>query len=629
MELFDQFRLFGGTYLIILFGVLLATGLARRAAQGLQHSISGEGSVPASSGLTGGAVVQRLLAAVGLVNVRLVRGGKLNCYHPWRKEIRLRDSTHDSPSLWSTAVAAHEVGHAHQFASDYFACRLRRAFWPACLIFITLCLVLPTLSLTALVSLPNMGLWLTAIGFLCVLMQLIVKLSLEKDASRRARELVQKAGLVNAGELPAFDRLLNAGYRTHFVGEAQRWLVLLVAGAVMVWGMPSNVEKMDADELAHAAAAALSPPVPAPPLAPVPDDLGVEVEPQQAEVIDLFVPLLSLGATAVPIVLLVVGAKFIQGEGQRKPSAHQRAVQRNNAGQLLYERGQLEEAVGEYSAALGIDRKLIAAHYNRGACHLRLGKLDEAIADLDTAIRLGPGFVDARALRGVVLGLKGDVDRALADLNHALDLAPRHVGALTARGNIWLARGNPDAALADYTASLEQAPTQADALRDRGLCWLQKGVLYRAAADLDESLRLNPTDAVAFNNRGVVFMKAGDYQHAVTDLNEAIRLMPEFPNPHKHLAWLWATCPEAEFRNGAASVVSATRALELNGWKSTEWLGVLAAAHAEAGEWEKAIEWQTKCLDAAPAEAQAAMCDRLAMYQAGQSFREQPAQRGL
>jgi tetratricopeptide (TPR) repeat protein len=615
MDLFDQLDPFIGNYLFILLAALFGVWVVRRSGRGFQDPLAGEGSVPAGSGLTGGVVAQRLLAAVGLDHVRLSHGGSLNCYHPWRKEIQLRQETYDNSSLASTAIAAHEVGHAQQFATGCFACRLRRIVQSACWILLVVCIALPMLCLNGSLSLVGLFAWLLPIAFVCMVAQLLVHMSMEKDATRRARALAQQAGLVNAEELPAFDRILNAAYRTHLAAHGQRLAVLLIAGAIVLCSPLGFAEGIDND----GAVAAAAPPPPA-------------QAPQQqppVEVIDLTAPLLSLAVAVVPLVLLLVLAAFVQGQMKPKQSASQRAVLRNNAGQVLSDRGQIEQAIHEFTAALSIDPQLIAAHYNRGNCRVRMGQFDAALADLDAALRLAPGFVDARALRGVVLIRKGDLDSALADLNHALALTPRHVGALTARGSLLLAQNHVDAALTDYTASLEQAPAQADALRDRGLCWLQKGILYRAAADLDESIRLNSADGVTFNNRGVVFLKAGDYRRAVADLDEAIRLMPALPNSHRHLAWLRATCPDPEFRNGPAAVASARVALELNGWKSSEWLGVLAAAHAEAGEWEQAIEWQTKCLDASPVEEQEAMRQRLSLYQSSQPFREEQVSRLL
>lgn len=619
MDLFDVLGPFGGSYLFLLTGALLAARLVRWAGQQLQRTAGGEGSVPASSGLTGGAVAQRLLTAIGLDGVRLVCSGKLNCYHPRRREVRLRDDTFASPSLTATAIAAHEVGHAQQFAAGYFACQLYRVFWPICWGFLAVCLVLPCLAFAG-VQLPNLCQWVCAIAFVSLFLQLIVHLPLEWDASRRAATLVRQAGLLNAAELPVFERVLGAAGRTHLAAHGQRWLFCLLAAGMLVWGIP----QLEADNEANARFTSVAVVPATPPAAPPATAEQPPVPDQPVLEIDLLPALLSTGALAVPVVLVLVVAALMRTDGRRQPNALGRAVQRNNAALTLFERGQLAEAVAEYAAALELDPAMIAARYNRGMCHFRLGRLDEALADLDEVIRRAPGFADARALRGAVWDARGDAERALADWSETLLLTPRHNNTLLYRINFWLHRGDFDQAIADCTAALENDPAQPAVLRDRGLAWIHKGILYRAASDLDESIRLNATDAVTFNNRGAVFLKAGHYPRALADLCEATRLAPEFPNPHKHLAWLRATCIQAEFRDGAEALASAVRALELSGWKPVEWLGVLAAAHAEAGNFEQAIHWQTRCLNESPPEAQLQAQDRLALYQAGQPFRDPP-----
>jgi serine/threonine-protein kinase len=159
------------------------------------------------------------------------------------------------------------------------------------------------------------------------------------------------------------------------------------------------------------------------------------------------------------------------------------------------------------------------------------------------------------------------------------------------------------------------------------LAWYHLGDLDRAVADATEAIRLDPADALAFNNRGAALLKLGDYPWAIADLQEALRLDPELPHPHKNLAWLRATCPDPEFRHGPAAVANATRALEMTDWKHPEWLAVLAAAHAEAGDFEEAVRWQRQCLDQSPAKEKARLQETLEQYQAGQPFRHQPAGR--
>src|SRR5207244_689234 len=91
-----------------------------------------------------------------------------------------------------------------------------------------------------------------------------------------------------------------------------------------------------------------------------------------------------------------------------------------------------------------------------------------------------------------------------------------------------------------------------------------------------------------------------NYSRAVSDFDEAMRLSPALPNSYKNLAWLLATCPQPEFRDGAKAVAHAQKALELSDHKVVEWFAILAAAHAEAGNFEEAIRWQTQCIDKAP-----------------------------
>lgn len=84
------------------------------------------------------------------------------------------------------------------------------------------------------------------------------------------------------------------------------------------------------------------------------------------------------------------------------------------------------------------------------------------------------------------------------------------------------------------------------------------------------------------------------YDKALADLDTAIRLGPGNAAAYNNRAWLWATCPDARYRDGTKAVESATRACELSDWKQANQLDTLAASYAERGDFDKAVEWQEK-----------------------------------
>lgn len=222
-----------------------------------------------------------------------------------------------------------------------------------------------------------------------------------------------------------------------------------------------------------------------------------------------------------------------------------------------------------------------------------------------------PGWIDS--------GNTASSDEAIAFFTELVRLDPI-APAYGARGIVSYNRKDYDAAIADFSESIRLNPAEAAYHNSRGLCWNHKREWDRAIADFNEAIRLAPTYRM-YNNRGQAWAGKKNYERALADFDEAIRLEPRYVTACQNAALLRATCPDARYRDGARAVRDATTACKLNSWQDAAQLQILAAAHAEAGDFVEAVKWQEKALGLVPASQTDELQKRLALYLAGKPFR--------
>jgi hypothetical protein len=117
---------------------------------------------------------------------------------------------------------------------------------------------------------------------------------------------------------------------------------------------------------------------------------------------------------------------------------------------------------------------------------------------------------------------------------------------------------------------------------------------------------LQPTDYVGLFNRGGVHAELGHFDEAIPDIEQALAQWkaPELEFPTNELAWLLATAPKDNLRNGKRAVELAQRACELTKFKNARFLDTLAAAYAEAGDFARAVQWAQTALELASSDAE-------------------------
>ena len=208
----------------------------------------------------------------------------------------------------------------------------------------------------------------------------------------------------------------------------------------------------------------------------------------------------------------------------------------------------------------------------------------------------GPA-ADAEDLLGQSLHLikERQYDDAIDVLSRILASNPEDAVAYNNRGVCFLYKGDYNRAIADYTRAIEINPEFIDAYINRGGIWIIKELYDRAISDYTRVLSINRLDSEAFYQRGVSRFRKGEYGKAITDLTRAVEINPDFALAYNQLAWIMAVCPGVEFRNGDKAVTLAQKAVKIN--PETSYMDTLAAAYAEAGQFEDAVKTQIEVIN--------------------------------
>jgi tetratricopeptide (TPR) repeat protein len=196
-------------------------------------------------------------------------------------------------------------------------------------------------------------------------------------------------------------------------------------------------------------------------------------------------------------------------------------------GMLCYNRGQFDEAVAHFTAAIQLSPADAQAYAFRGDAHRLRCDYDRAVADYDRAIELTPDVAALHVNRGVIHELRHDTAAAVADFSAALRLDPTSVAAYFNRGKLHVAQGEHAMALADLSEALRLDPKSFCANYYRGQAYLAQANYTEAVADFTQVLKYNPRHTLAYTYRGQARYLHHDYQRALEDLTMAVRLHPQ------------------------------------------------------------------------------------------------------
>lgn len=206
---------------ILLFGISSLIGMAAR-----QFRLKREGKfrlVDFSLNLTGAEFAQRILSLKDVEGVEIVESRALltNHYDPRTKILKLAPENFHGRNLASAGIAAHEVGHAIQHAAAHKPLLWRQSAIKSTAYLSTLFFAI---SIPLLIIRPRIGMAVLGGSWALILLQNIMTMPVEIDASGRAKDVIYNTRLVKAGkEFNQLEEMLHAAALEKLTGFARFW----------------------------------------------------------------------------------------------------------------------------------------------------------------------------------------------------------------------------------------------------------------------------------------------------------------------------------------------------------------------------------------------------------------------
>ena len=271
---------------------------------------------------------------------------------------------------------------------------------------------------------------------------------------------------------------------------------------------------------------------------------------------------------------------------------------------LASKQDQFKDALELLNSKLELLPNSVALLKTRGKVHAMNNESALAKADLDRALELSKNDIDGLLTRARVAMEVSDLDAARKDVDTAIELAPDRVGSILLRAAIARKQERYGDAIVDMRLIVKNQPKEEPNLE----LLMELGLLY--------SLDDRPTEAIkvfgqvikqdseywqAYSFRGDTLLAMKDYSKAIADFEKALELSPKDNKERSgilnNLSWTLSTSLAPEVRNGKRALELGIEACELTEYKKPHILSTLAAAYAETGQFDKAIEWSEKAVE--------------------------------
>jgi len=303
----------------------------------------------------------------------------------------------------------------------------------------------------------------------------------------------------------------------------------------------------------------------------------------------------------------------------------------NNLGSIAKKEGDDERALYYFEQAARSQPGNVVSQVNLGFEFVKLNRLDEAFDCFRMAAESSPTHPRPYAGQAAVLAARGQLDDALTMLSKAAEIDPQQVEYQFNLGTVLSRMGRFDEAATHFEVAVNLDPDHTAALGGWADALAAQEDYASARVKYEQLLTTDPSDSARRVKLAALLARTDQLPDAVRHYRLAI----ESPGEHwvpaaNDLAWILATDPRPQFRDGPEAVRLAEEACQRVGYKSAAAIDTLAAAYAEVGRYEDAIRWALQAVemaeDSGPPESATEIRKRLEVYRSGKPYRDAPAE---
>lgn len=254
------------------------------------------------------------------------------------------------------------------------------------------------------------------------------------------------------------------------------------------------------------------------------------------------------------------------------------------------------------------------------------GEPELAIQQATLMRQLYPDNPDSHRLHGFAMLKGGRHDEALASLGQTVALRPDSCENRRQLAQALWSLGRIPAAQEQYAAIARLEPESAEGRHFVGTEFHRDGKYVEAVRCYRDAVRLAPENVYYHCDLALALEDLADPKAAREHYRDAFDIDPEWPQACARLAWILSTHPEPTRRDGAGAIRYARQACSNAGPRHPPFLRALAAAYAEAGLFQKAIDTASEARRLAMQVGghgfMKLVDSELRQYQKGQPFRD-------